>query len=107
MNEKPTDLPPIPGVPTDLIDLKEAAQLCDRCHINTIRRLVLNGKIPGYRRGQRRMMVSKSDLLAHWVKRIEIPNAPPMPLTKKEIEDDEAWVQSRLEALGVRPKKQK
>lgn len=87
-------------LPDDLLTMKEASRICNNCHVNTIRRWILSGKIQGYRIGSRKMLVSKRDLLA--IIRPITPTPMPTVLNGKEHRAREKWVDEVLKASGVR-----
>jgi excisionase family DNA binding protein len=87
-------------LPEDLIDIPAAAKLCHGTHRHTIRRWILQGKIPGYRVGQRKMLVSKRELLA--IIRPIVPQIQPTVPTAAQKRKHEEWVDARLREEGIR-----
>ena len=83
-------------LPDDLIDTTEAARLL-RCHVATVFRWILAGKLPGWRRG-RRHFVRRADVVAAWTRPKE---QPPKLESRREVRERERWVDEVLKKAGL------
>lgn len=94
---------PNPPLPADAIDVGRAARLV-KCHVSTIHRWVLKGKMPGWYRGKgrrlRRLLVSRADVLA-MVAPVQPANGRALPESKAIAEEMDRWTQGVLKRFGL------
>ncbi|MGY4100498.1 hypothetical protein ACW2Q0_13230 [Nocardia sp. R16R-3T] len=64
----------IGNLPDDLISLRDAARVADDVHPTTIRRWISRGMLTAYRRGPRKLYVSRGEVAA-LVRPIEVGGA--------------------------------